>query len=213
MKDIVDIKYINEHQDEILELGDVVPKCIMRYIPLYKIEEYFEINQKNNQFQEDFKTIEEWIESEKLVLDYDFPEDIIELLEDWVECYPQFEGVLKKENFEEFIENDGVINQSEELDKIEKRFHDLTMQRAGNLIEKFDIEMPHINEDLLKNTDEFSRESFPVPGMYGGFYYYLTIVNGEFLLDVDSWSRVVGGSGQNHEITVDECKLVSEGFV
>ena len=41
----------------------------------------------------------------------------------------------------------------------------------------------------------------------------LTINEGDFVLDVDSWSRIVGGSGQHHIITVDKCELIDEGFV
>ena len=32
-------------------------------------------------------------------------------------------------------------------------------------------------------------------------------------LTAESWSRVVGGSGQRHEMTAHETRLVAEGFV
>ncbi|BBZ18625.1 ankyrin repeat domain-containing protein [Mycolicibacterium gadium] len=50
---------------------------------------------------------------------------------------------------------------------------------------------------------------FPVPGMYGGF----DIRQQENFLDVKSWCRVVGGSGQQHLITSAGAILVDEGFV
>nr|CRL68215.1 ankyrin [Mycolicibacterium malmesburyense] len=50
---------------------------------------------------------------------------------------------------------------------------------------------------------------FPVPGMYGGFDISL---RGN-LLDVKSWCRVVGGSGQAHLVTTAGSILVEEGFV
>ncbi|WP_328518100.1 ADP-ribosylglycohydrolase family protein [Mycolicibacterium arseniciresistens] len=50
---------------------------------------------------------------------------------------------------------------------------------------------------------------FPVPGMYGGF----NIVLRDGGLDVQSWCRVVGGSGQAHRITIDGAVLTDEGFV
>jgi Ankyrin repeats (many copies) len=50
---------------------------------------------------------------------------------------------------------------------------------------------------------------FPVPGMYGGFD--ITLV--EDFLNVKSWCRVVGGSGQAHLITTQGAILVDEGFV
>lgn len=49
----------------------------------------------------------------------------------------------------------------------------------------------------------------PVPGMYGGFHVALR----EDHLDVRSWCRVVGGSGQAHRITDTGATLVDEGFV
>lgn len=42
---------------------------------------------------------------------------------------------------------------------------------------------------------------FPVPGMYGGFSYRLEAPGVEARLVSESWCRVVGGSGQRHEIT------------
>lgn len=50
---------------------------------------------------------------------------------------------------------------------------------------------------------------FPVPGMYGGFD--ITLVQNH--LDVKSWCRVVGGSGQAHVVTTQGAVLVDEGFV
>ena len=214
MKDIVNGKYIKAHQDEIFKLGDVIPYSMFKYISEEKLNQYFEYNTQNHEwFRDEIKTVDEWKKSEEIVSEIIFPEDTIQLLEEWVECYPQYEGVLSKENFDEYVENDGVLDHSQELTLIEKNFHKLIMHRAGHLIEKFDIEMPHITTELLKKTDDFSRESFPVPGMYGGFFYSLKIKNGEFILYVDSWSRIVGGSGQSHEITTEGCKLTNEGFV
>lgn len=50
---------------------------------------------------------------------------------------------------------------------------------------------------------------YPVPGMYGGFNVELR----EHHLYVESWSRVVGGSGQAHVVTAQGSTLVNEGFV
>lgn len=50
---------------------------------------------------------------------------------------------------------------------------------------------------------------FPVPGMYGGFSIRLM----RSYLFVESWSRMVGGSGQAHVITAEGTTLVEEGFV
>lgn len=50
---------------------------------------------------------------------------------------------------------------------------------------------------------------FGYPGMYGGFSMSIH----KDRLFVESWSRVVGGSGQAHVITEHGCVLVEEGFV
>ena len=50
---------------------------------------------------------------------------------------------------------------------------------------------------------------FPGPGMYGGFDIRLR----QGYLDVRSWCRIVGGSGQAHLITHEGAVLVDEGFV
>ena len=53
----------------------------------------------------------------------------------------------------------------------------------------------------------------PVPGMAGGFHYWLARGAPDPLLIAESWSRVVDGSGQRHEITPRGVALVDEGFV
>lgn len=50
---------------------------------------------------------------------------------------------------------------------------------------------------------------FGYPGMYGGFS--MSSVTDQLL--VNSWSRIVGGSGQSHVITESGRVLVEEGFV
>ena len=53
----------------------------------------------------------------------------------------------------------------------------------------------------------------PIPGMYGGFSYWLTETGNNAKLVSESWCRVVGGSGQCHQVTAAGSKLVEEGFV
>jgi hypothetical protein len=50
---------------------------------------------------------------------------------------------------------------------------------------------------------------FPIPGMVGGFL----IKAHNRRIHVESWSRVVEGSGRYHVITSDRAVLVEEGFV
>ncbi|MFE6733336.1 hypothetical protein [Microbacterium sp. NPDC057650] len=57
--------------------------------------------------------------------------------------------------------------------------------------------------------EAFETLWFHFPGMYGGFGMSIH----RDRLFVESWSRVVGGSGQAHVITEAGCVLVEEGFV
>ena len=54
---------------------------------------------------------------------------------------------------------------------------------------------------------------FQVPGMYGGFNYWLETTRVGVKLVSESWCRVAGGSGQRHEVTSAGSQLVEEGFV
>ena len=49
--------------------------------------------------------------------------------------------------------------------------------------------------------------------MYGGFAYRLIERDGMPVLITESWQRIVGGSGQRREITINGSVLVDEGFV
>ena len=52
-----------------------------------------------------------------------------------------------------------------------------------------------------------------VPGMYGGFSISLTGSDTEAELTVESWCRVVGGSGERHRVCTTGFELVERGFV
>jgi hypothetical protein len=96
---------------------------------------------------------------------------------------------------------------SETLLKIETYFHQLMRERAGNLIERHNLELPKL-APILRKT-----EWFAIQGMYGGFSYGLEVQDGEITLITESWSRVVEGSGQRHKITAQGIKLLEQGFV
>lgn len=96
------------------------------------------------------------------------------------------------------------------LHKIQIHFHEIILGRAGDLVKKFRLRLPEL-EPLLEI--EPPRMWFPVPGMYGGFSYWFDGEGKNAKLISESWCRVVGGSGQRHEITSREGKLVDQGFV
>lgn len=94
--------------------------------------------------------------------------------------------------------------------KIQSNFHDVIRGRIDRELPNHQLRLPEL-EPLL----EFERPQmwFPVPGMYGGFSYQLESTGVDAKLVAESWCRVVGGSGQRHEITSLESRLVGKGFV
>ena len=96
-----------------------------------------------------------------------------------------------------------------DLLEIQTQFHTLiegAAKRSWNqpgaqqyLTENAD-KLPQIVDDLLGFDDP---RWFPVAGMYGGFSYTLSENEGKPVLRISSWSRVIDGSEQYHEITVD----------
>jgi hypothetical protein len=96
------------------------------------------------------------------------------------------------------------------LGALERSFHAVIRGRAGDLVERHALRMPE-----LEPLPEMERPVawFAVPGMYGGFHYRLEEEGGGAKLVTESWCRVVGGSGQRHEIHATGSRLVEEGFV
>ncbi len=81
--------------------------------------------------------------------------------------------------------------------------------RASDLVQEHALRLPHL-EPLLELAAP--RMWCPIPGMYGGFSYVLDQDGVAARLVVESWCRVVGGSGQRHEVTSKGSRLVEEGF-
>jgi len=54
---------------------------------------------------------------------------------------------------------------------------------------------------------------FPVPGMYGGFAFWLEGEGNDARLVTESWRRIFAGSGQRHEVTAHGVRLLERGFV
>ena len=96
------------------------------------------------------------------------------------------------------------------LSKLQSLFHEVIRGRIDRELPDHGLRLPEL-EPLL----ELDRPQmwFPVPGMYGGFNYRLESAGVETKLVSESWCRVVGGSGQRHEITSEGSRLVEEGFV
>jgi hypothetical protein len=96
------------------------------------------------------------------------------------------------------------------LHKIERHFHAVIRARAAEFSVEPDVPLPSL-APLLAQTEP--KAWFPIDGMYGGFSYWLRGRGRHAKLVVESWCRVIGGSGKRHEITAEGSKLVEEGFV
>uniref|UniRef100_A0A1X7VG60 Uncharacterized protein n=1 Tax=Amphimedon queenslandica TaxID=400682 RepID=A0A1X7VG60_AMPQE len=101
---------------------------------------------------------------------------------------------------------------TEVIEKIQSLFHEVIKSRVASLIEKHNVSLPILLNDVEKDGLKGSWW-FPVPGFYGGFSYSFKGEGKDLMLVAESWCRVAGGSGQRHEITVDGYKLVDEEFV
>jgi len=97
-----------------------------------------------------------------------------------------------------------------ELTAIQENFHAVILGRAKRQVEEAGLRMPEL-QTLLEL--EAAEMWFAVPGMYGAFSFRLAANAPEALLISESWIRVMGGSGQRHEITAKGSRLVEEGFV
>jgi hypothetical protein len=96
------------------------------------------------------------------------------------------------------------------LRRVQHHFHAVIRGRAQHLVEKHALRLPEL-EPLLELDSPAMW--FAVPEMYGGFSYRLEEVGVNVRLVSESWSRVVGGSGQRHEVTASHSRLVESGFV
>ena len=99
----------------------------------------------------------------------------------------------------------------EMLTQIQRYFHVVIRGRANELVNEHELRLPEL-EPLLE-IERDTRVWFSIPGMYGGFNYWLAEEGERAKLLCESWCRVAGGSGQRHEITFNSCNLVDEGFV
>lgn len=89
---------------------------------------------------------------------------------------------------------------------LERRLRALVLERSRALGADEPVPLPTLGWDRASEEDAIW---FPVPGMYGGFKVW----NDDDGLIVESWSRIVGGSGQRHRLTETGTELVDEGFV
>ena len=94
------------------------------------------------------------------------------------------------------------------ISRIEAHFHEVILSRAAKLVAEHSLVLPGLKADRPSREDP---RWFPVPGMAGGFNYWFEDDGRQLVCE--SWCRVVGGSGQRHEVTEHGWELVDSGFV
>ena len=97
-----------------------------------------------------------------------------------------------------------------ELKQIQKHFHSVIRRRAGHHVREHALRLPELEPLLEMQTPKLW---FPVPGMNGGFRFWLERVHGSDLLLTESSNQVAGGSSQRHIVSPHGNLLVAEGFI
>jgi hypothetical protein len=100
---------------------------------------------------------------------------------------------------------------SDALNALEASFHQVIRARVGELVDEHQLRLPEIA--LLTELPLQERVWFSVPGMYGGFAFWLERAGADPLLLAESWCRVVDGSGKRHAIDSSGWRLTDAGFV
>lgn len=95
------------------------------------------------------------------------------------------------------------------LGALQASLHEVILGRAERLVRAHHLRLPQLEPLLECDPPEMG---FTIPGMYGGFSYRLERAGEDPLLVSESWSRVIGGSEQRHEISPAGSRLVEEGF-
>lgn len=100
------------------------------------------------------------------------------------------------------------MSPTDQLLAIHAHFTALVAERAAEFQARMPPDgVPPLTEDVLGRTEP---EWLPVPGMYGGFAYRLVKEGDTYRLRAESWCRIMDGSGQAHEITVDGARYLGE---
>jgi len=97
-----------------------------------------------------------------------------------------------------------------ELTRVQAHFHTLIRSRAGDALRDRSIVLPTLVPNAGTQDDPVW---FPIDGMQGGFKYWWDSSAKRMRLMTESWSRVIAGSGQLHEVTASGARLLGEGFV
>ena len=97
-----------------------------------------------------------------------------------------------------------------ELKLLQANFHEVILERVASLVQKYNVILPILSV-LLEDVSKDKEVYFNMPGMYGGFTYWLEFDSSKteiLALYSRSSSRLVGNSEQLHKCTKEGWTLV-----
>jgi hypothetical protein len=100
---------------------------------------------------------------------------------------------------------------SDRLAAVQAHFHELIQRRAATQVGEHQLRLPSLEPLTKMKTGQ--HVWFCVPGMLGGFSFWLVQGGAEPQVVVESWSRIESGSGERHRITRSGFELIEAGFV
>lgn len=99
-----------------------------------------------------------------------------------------------------------MIAQEADLEALRLQLQRLVEQRC----QEFNLPAPAVPSLVRALPNEGDKAWLAVAGMYGGFSFWAAERHGQLTMTVESWSRVVDGSGQRHLVTGSGFVLVEE---
>jgi hypothetical protein len=100
----------------------------------------------------------------------------------------------------------GVTVQGADLKALRRQLQRLVEQRC----QEFNLPAPAVSSLVRVLPDDDYKAWLAVPGMYGGFSFWTEKGHGQLTMTVESWSRVVEGSGHRHLVTASGFVLVED---
>lgn len=122
----------------------------------------------------------------------------------------KFDAFISHEDIAQFVPLFNPDSGEAWLVAVQGHFDDLVRSTVASYQGVESIAPPTLSKAEITSME---RPYLAVDGMYGGFTYWLEETGGGKQLIVESWSRVIEGSGLRHSITPAGVTLLDRGFV
>lgn len=122
----------------------------------------------------------------------------------------KFDAFISHEDISQFVPLFDPSFGDKWLAGVQVHFDALVRSTVASYPAALTVTPPTLSEAVITSAD---RAYLPVNGMHGGISYWLDDSGDEMRLIVESWCRVVEGSGLRHAITPIGSALLEKGFV